>query len=74
MMVTVPFLLTGTWTQRRNADFIPWFIYATTVQLADAVARWEGGTQERVLALREMAEGFLVTAQGGYLALPEEGY
>ena len=49
---------------------IPWYFYATAVQLADAVSRWEGGTEEQVEWLREKAEGFAVTAQGGRLAAP----
>ncbi len=58
------------WTDRSTLN-IPWFMYATTVQLADAVARWEEGTDARLDALQNAAQGLLVTAQGGYLALTE---
>lgn len=47
---------------------IPWYFYATAVQVADAVGRWEGGTAEQVEFLRGLAEAFSVTAQGGRLA------
>ena len=56
---------------------IPWYFYATAVQVADAVGRWEGGTREQVEFLRGLAEAFSVTAQGGRLVVssgaPEEG-
>jgi len=56
---------------------IPWYFYATAVQVADAVGRWEGGTREQVEFLRGLAEAFSVTAQGGRLAIspgdPAEG-
>jgi hypothetical protein len=59
------------WADRSTLN-IPWYFYATSVQLADAVARWEEGTEEQIRKLREMAEGFSVTAQGGRAAvLPE---
>jgi hypothetical protein len=48
---------------------IPWYFYASAVQLADAVGRWEGGTEEQIDWLREKAEAFAVTAQGGRLVL-----
>jgi hypothetical protein len=62
------------WTDRSTLN-IPWYFYATAVQLSDAVSRWEQGTQERVLALRQEAEEFYVTAQGGRLSVSvgEEG-
>jgi hypothetical protein len=61
------------WTDRSTLN-IPWYFYLTAVQLADVVPRWEGGTEEQVLWLREQAEDFLVTARGGQVAfsLPEE--
>jgi hypothetical protein len=64
------FLNRTVWADKSTLN-IPWYVYATTVRLADAVSRWEEGTEEQVMALRDLAEGFLVTAQGGYLALPE---
>ncbi len=65
------------WADRSTLN-IPWYFYATAVQLSDAVSRWEEGTEEKIRELREMAEGFYVTAQGGRRAvlpesLPAEG-
>ncbi len=57
------------WADRSTLN-IPWYFYATAVQASDAVGRWEGGTEEQVLWLREKAEAFAVTAQGGYLSAP----
>jgi hypothetical protein len=61
------------WTDRSTLN-IPWYFYLTTFQLADVVSRWEGGTEEKVNALLEQSEAFLVTARGGRLAfqVPEE--
>jgi hypothetical protein len=58
------------WTDRSTLN-IPWYFYLTAVQLADVVSRWEGGTEEQVLSLREKSEAFLVTARGGRLAFSE---
>ncbi len=59
------------WTDRSTLN-IPWYFYATAIQLGDAASRWPSGTQEQVLRLRDMAEAFLVTAQGGRVALPAD--
>ncbi len=56
------------WADRATLN-IPWYFYATAVQLSDAVARWEHGTEDTILALRQEAEAFFVTAQGGRLSL-----
>jgi hypothetical protein len=58
------------WSDRSTLN-IPWYFYLTSVQLADAVSKWEGGTQEQVLFLTEQSEAFLVTARGGSLAYSE---
>ena len=55
------------WTDRSTLN-IPWYFYATAVQVADALNRWEGGTEEQMDWLRQKAEAFSVTAQGGRLA------
>jgi hypothetical protein len=64
------------WTDRSTLN-IPWYFYATAVQLADAVTQWDQGSVEQVEWLREKAQAFAVTAQGGRLAAPpvaaEEG-
>jgi len=56
------------WADRSSLN-IPWYFYATAVQLSDAVSRWEKGTQERVLSLRQDADAFYQTAQGGRLSV-----
>jgi len=56
------------WADRSTVN-IPWYFYLTSVQMADVVSRWEGGTDEQVLSFRDQAEAFLVTAQGGSVAL-----
>jgi hypothetical protein len=56
------------WTDRSTLN-IPWYFYATSVQLADAVSRWEDGTEEHARSLREKSAGFVVTAQGGRLGM-----
>ena len=58
------------WTDGSTLN-IPWYFYLTAAQLADVVSRWEGGTDEQVLSLREQSEAFLVTARGGRLAFSE---
>jgi hypothetical protein len=58
------------WADRSTLN-IPWYFYASAVQMSDAVARWEEGTEERIQWLQEMADSFAVTAQGGWLTLPE---
>jgi len=61
------------WADRSTLN-IPWYFYATAVQLADAVSRWELGTEEVILALRQEAEEFYITAHGGRLSVAvEEG-
>jgi hypothetical protein len=60
------------WTDRSTLN-IPWYFYLTSMQLADVVTRWEGGSDERAAALREQAEAFLVTARGGTLAYSDVG-
>lgn len=52
------------WTDRASLN-IPWYFYATALQLAGAVSRWEGGDEETVRRWQEKAASFLVTAQGG---------
>jgi hypothetical protein len=59
------------WADRSTLN-IPWYFYATAVQLADAVSQWEQGTQDVVLALRQEAEEFYITAQGGRLSVAVE--
>jgi hypothetical protein len=54
------------WADRSTLN-IPWYFYASAVQLADAVTRWEGGAEEDVEWLRDRAMAFAVTAQGGRL-------
>ena len=56
------------WTDRSTLN-IPWYFYLTSLQLADVVSRWEGGTEDQVLSLRDQAEAFYVTAQGGSVSL-----
>jgi len=56
------------WTDRSTLN-IPWYFYLTSLQLADVVSRWEGGTQDQILSLRDQAEAFYVTAQGGSVSL-----
>ena len=58
------------WADRSTLN-IPWYFYLTSVQLADVVSNWDQGTEERVLSLMEMSEGFLVTARGGRLAFSD---
>ncbi|MFO8174325.1 MAG: DUF2723 domain-containing protein [Longimicrobiales bacterium] len=60
------------WTDRSTLN-IPWYFYATAVQLADAVSQWEEGSQEQVSWLQQKAEAFSVTAQGGRLAASPAG-
>jgi hypothetical protein len=62
------------WADRSTLN-IPWYFYLTTVQLADVVSRWEGGSAERVESLQAQSEAFLVTARGGRVAFtePDEG-
>jgi hypothetical protein len=57
------------WTDRSTLN-IPWYFYATAVQMSDAVGRWEGGTEEQILWLQEKADAFAITAQGGRSSLP----
>jgi hypothetical protein len=52
------------WADRSTLN-IPWYFYATAVQMTDAVAKWEEGTQEQIQWLQEKADAFAVTAQGG---------
>jgi hypothetical protein len=62
------------WADRSTLN-IPWYFYATAVQLADAVSRWEQGTEDVILALRQEADEFYITAQGGRLSVGvEEGW
>jgi hypothetical protein len=56
------------WADRSTTN-IPWYFYFTAVQLADVVSRWEGGTAEQVERLSLQAEGFMITGQGGRVAL-----
>ena len=63
------FLDRKVWADRSTLN-IPWYFYATAIQVADAASRWEEGTEEQVLRLQEWAEDFAITAQGGRLALP----
>lgn len=56
------------WADRSTLN-IPWYFYATAVQLSDAVSRWESGTQDEILSLRQEAEEFYITAQGGRLSV-----
>jgi hypothetical protein len=58
------------WTDRSTLN-IPWYFYATAVQMTDAVGQWEEGTEEQIQRLRDWADQFAVTAQGGRLSLPE---
>jgi hypothetical protein len=65
------------WTDKSTLN-IPLYFYFTSIQLADAITRWEGGTEELLNDLLSKAEGFLVTGRGGRVAisddlLPEEG-
>jgi hypothetical protein len=57
------------WTDRSTLN-IPWYFYATAVQVADVALRWDGATPDQILGLQEDAEAFLVTAQGGRVTLP----
>ena len=59
------------WADRSTLN-IPWYFYATAVQLSDAVSRWERGTEDVILALRQEAEEFYITAQGGRLSVSVE--
>jgi hypothetical protein len=59
------------WSDQSTLN-IPWYFYATHLQLADAVERWSEGGVEAAEALREEAQAFRVTAQGGRRAIPEE--
>lgn len=52
------------WADRASLN-IPWYFYATALQLAGAVGRWEGGDEETVRRWQDRAAAFLVTAQGG---------
>jgi hypothetical protein len=58
------------WADRSTLN-IPWYFYATAVQMSDAVGQWDEGTEEQIQRLREWADEFAVTAQGGRLSLPE---
>jgi hypothetical protein len=58
------------WTDRSTLN-IPWYFYATAVQMSDAVGQWEEGTEEQIQRLQDWADQFAVTAQGGRLSLPE---
>jgi len=62
------------WADRSTLN-IPWYFYLTSVQLAEVVSQWEGGTEAQVAFLRDQAEQFMVTARGGRLAFldPEAG-
>ena len=55
------------WTDRSTLN-IPWYFYATAVQVADAVTQWAEGTEAQVEWLRDKADAFSITAQGGRLA------
>jgi hypothetical protein len=59
------------WADRSTIN-IPWYFYATYVQMADAVERWEEGSPELADTLRAQARPFGVTARGGRRALEEE--
>ena len=60
------------WADRSTLN-IPSYFYLTTLQLADVVSRWPGGTDEQVQTLLDRSAAFLVTAQGGSLMFsPEE--
>ncbi len=59
------------WTDRASLN-IPWYYYATAVQLADAVSRWPDGTEEEQQSLEADARAFYVTALGGRLAAPAD--
>jgi hypothetical protein len=39
--------------------------------MSDAVARWDEGSEEMVQWFQEKADAFAVTAQGGWLTLPD---
>jgi hypothetical protein len=56
------------WADRSTLN-IPWYFYATSLQLSDAISRWEGGTEEKIQWLQEKADDFAITAQGGRLSL-----
>jgi hypothetical protein len=60
------------WTDRSTLN-IPWYFYATTVQVADAALQSGGATQEEILELQESADAFMVTARGGSRALLSVG-
>jgi hypothetical protein len=59
------------WTDRSTLN-IPLYFYFTSVQLADAITRWESGTEEQIDYLLDKAEGFLVTGRGGWLSLSHD--
>ena len=56
------------WTDCSTTN-IPWYYYAVHFQLANAVSLWSEGTPELVSALRDAAQEFWVTAQGGRRAV-----
>ena len=58
------------WADRSTLN-IPWYFYASAVQMSDAVARWDEGSEEMVQWFQEKADAFAVTAQGGWLTLPD---
>jgi hypothetical protein len=59
------------WTDRSTLN-IPLYFYFTSVQLADAITRWDEGIEEQVDFLLDKAEGFLVTGQGGWLSYSDD--
>jgi hypothetical protein len=59
------------WADRSTLN-IPWYFYATHFQLANAVTLWDQGDPEVAASLRDDAEEFSVTAQGGRRALPPD--
>ena len=58
------------WADRSTLN-IPWYFYATHLQLANAVEGWSEGGKDVADALREEALAFRVTALGGSRALPQ---
>jgi len=58
------------WADRSTLN-IPWYFYATAVQMTDAVTRWNEGTPEEIQWLQEKADAFAVTAQGGRVVVDQ---
>ncbi len=57
------------WPDRSTLN-IPWHYYALFLQLSSALPEEMEGREERVRRMRRRAAGFLVTAQGGRVAVP----